>query len=78
MVLIFVTEELQTALHQNRCAGDERAVPGSFDEAAELQHAVEVLLGPLPRFNLGHEPSEVVCAHSTRRTLTAALILEKI
>lgn len=77
MVFVFVTEQLQTALHQYRRTGDKRAVPRAFDEATELQHAVEVFLSALSGFNLGHQDGQVVRTHTARRTLPTTLILEK-
>src|SRR6185437_16653981 len=55
VILVFVTEQLQTTLHQYRGSGHEGAVPGPFDESTQLEQTVQVFLSTLPRFNLGHQ-----------------------
>src|SRR5687768_4873674 len=78
MIFVFVTEQLDAALHQYRSPGHEGAVPRPFHESTQLEQTVEVFLSALPLFNFRHQRRQVDRPHPAWRTLTAALILEKI
>src|SRR5262245_43934370 len=78
MFFKLVTKQFHTALNQDSCPGDQRAVASPLHKSTELQETIHIFLRSLTFFYLGHKRGKIDGPHSAGWALSATLDLEEI